>query len=139
MQTLFFREHNRLAKRIKELRPQMDCDEIFTAAKLYNVAQWQKIVMYDWLPLVLGQTGWDNEIGPYTGPDASADPTLPNEFSNAAFRIGHTLLIDKFPQIDSRGNIHEILELRDMFEAFHLMNNERMNLMFRGLTRTFAK
>lgn len=54
---------------------------------------------------MIGPAAWSRFIGPYKGYDPSRDARIPNEFSNAAFRIGHPLLVPNFPQYYENGTI----------------------------------
>lgn len=64
------------------------------------VALIQKITYEDFLPILLGSDGYRKLIGSDKGYDPNIDPTIINEYSTAAFRVGHALLVGKFPLID---------------------------------------
>ena len=60
MHTLWLREHNRLAREIKSVRPHLEDEEIFQTARRILIAEMQNIVYEEYLPLVLGhQAMWD--------------------------------------------------------------------------------
>lgn len=54
LHTMFVREHNRLANLLLRLNPHYSDERIFQEARKINVAQFQKITYYDWLPLMIG-------------------------------------------------------------------------------------
>ena len=54
MHTLWLREHNRLAREIKSVRPHLGDEEIFQTARRILIAEMQNIVYEEFLPLVLG-------------------------------------------------------------------------------------
>ena len=88
---------------------------LFQAARHWVIGLLQKITFENWLPKLIGQSAWNRFIGEYSGYDASRDARIPNEFSNAAFRIGHTLLVPNYPQIKADGTYDEVLTLKGMF------------------------
>jgi len=99
MHTLFVREHNRLAKEIAEQDPGMGGDLIYQLARKIVGGQTQAITFNEFLPLLLGS----DALPPYVGYDSTVDPTITNEFSAAAYRVGHTLLSPDLLIVDSEG------------------------------------
>jgi len=90
---LFFREHNRLAREIKASKPHWTDEMIFQRARKINIAQYQSIVLYEYLPsLLLDEYA---RVGAYRGYDHEEDPTLSQLFA-FAFRFGHTTVPDTF-------------------------------------------
>ena len=55
MHTLFVREHNRLAKKIKRNKPHLSGDEIYLRARRIVAAQMQVITYNEFLPVLLGK------------------------------------------------------------------------------------
>ncbi len=88
MHTLFAREHNRLAEEYQRANPQWTDNQIFEAARNKNIAQMQSITYNEYLPALLGK----DAISEYKGYNPSADATLSNEFSTAAYRFGHSMI-----------------------------------------------
>ncbi|MCG8601832.1 MAG: hypothetical protein MI807_16950 [Verrucomicrobiales bacterium] len=93
--TIFMREHNRVAEIIaRQEFPHSDLtnsavdNEIYLRARAVVGATLQKIAYYEWLPTLLGF----DALPPYRGYDPGVDPQISNEFSSAAFRLGHTML-----------------------------------------------
>lgn len=99
MHTLFVREHNRLAAQLQEDFPGRTADEIFEATRRLVVAQIQIITFEEWLPTLVG-TG---AIPPYSGYKPEINPTIYNEFSAAAFRLGHSMLNEQLLRLDASG------------------------------------
>jgi hypothetical protein len=89
LQTLFVREHNRIAKQISTANPQMNDEEIYQRARMWVIAEIQVITYKEWLPTLTGSA-----MTPYRGYDNHANPAISNEFSTAGFRIGHSMLGD---------------------------------------------
>jgi hypothetical protein len=99
MHTLFVREHNRLARLLAEENPEASGETIFQAARRLVIAQIQVITYREFLPALLGE----NAIPTYQGYDASINPTIYNEFSAAAFRLGHSMVSDQILRIGDDG------------------------------------
>lgn len=100
MHTLFVREHNRIAEILMDNNPDADPDDVFETARRLLIGKIQYITYNEWLPALIG----DNAIPAYTGYDDSINPTIYNEFSVAAFRLGHTLLNENIQRLDADGN-----------------------------------
>jgi len=109
--TLFVREHNRRATVEKELHPGWNDERLYQAARKYVIGVLQNIVYYEWLPTM------GVEITPYTGYKSEVKPRISNEFSSAAFRLGHTLLNGNIIRMDNSGNELSSgnIQLRDAF------------------------
>ena len=99
LHTLFLREHNRLAEEISKKYPAMTGDEIYEIARKIVGAQMQVITYHEFLPKLLGP----GAIEPYDGYDPDINPSIANEFSTAALRVGHTMLPSHLLRVDNRG------------------------------------
>ena len=128
MQTLFVREHNRLADDIAYENPGLSGDEIYEVARKIVGAQMQVITFNEFLSLLLGPQA----IGPYSGYNSGVDPTIGNEFSTAAFRFGHTMLPPNLLRIDTLGNKDEVL-FREAFFNPSLLVDKGISEFLRGL------
>ena len=100
LQTLFMREHNRIADQIHAGHPQLDDETIYQLARRYVGAELQVITYNEFLPALLGP----NALPPYAGYDATANAGIVNEFSTAAFRFGHSGVNNTVPRLDNDGN-----------------------------------
>lgn len=100
MHTLFVREHNRMAQNIMDDNPGADPDDVFETARRLLVGKIQYITYNEWLPALIGS----GAIPAYTGYDDSLNPTIFNEFSVAAFRLGHTMLNEQLLRLGADGN-----------------------------------
>lgn len=87
IQGLFLREHNRIAREAAAANPTWTDNQLFEYARKINIAQYQAIVLYEFLPSVLG--GDYHKVGPYTGYKVHVNPTASQLFA-FAFRFGHT-------------------------------------------------
>ncbi|XP_055843277.1 peroxidasin [Episyrphus balteatus] len=91
MHTIWMREHNRIALKLKEINPHWDGDTLYQEARKIVGAQMQHITFNQWLPIVVGPSGME-KLGEYKGYNPSINPSIANEFATAAFRFGHTLI-----------------------------------------------
>ena len=128
MHTLFVREHNYWADRLRaeaerdsgfeqgdlrtrdgrarvrqgELsarRGRMSGEQIYQRARAIVSAEIQVITYREFLPLLLGPSGME----PYQGYRDSVQPDIRNEFATAAYRFGHSMLSPTLLRIDAEG------------------------------------
>jgi hypothetical protein len=88
LQTLFVRNHNRIAAALQQEHPGWSDEQLYQEARKINIAEYQQIVYREWIPAVLGS----NALRAYSGYDPNVNPSIANEFSTVAFRFGHSLL-----------------------------------------------
>uniref|UniRef100_A0A183C0G6 Peroxidasin n=1 Tax=Globodera pallida TaxID=36090 RepID=A0A183C0G6_GLOPA len=100
MHTIWLREHNRIATKLLELNPDWDGERIYHEARKIVGAMLQHITYKEWLPLVLGQDGFNFLIGPYKQYNPKMNPSVSNAFASAAFRFGHTLINPQLERLD---------------------------------------
>ncbi len=133
MHTLFVREHNRLAALLQRKRRNASPEEIFQTARRLVVAEIQIISYNEFLPALLGP----DAIDAYRRYDASLDATIFNEFSVAAYRLGHSMLSNEILRLDPNGApiADGSVALRDAFftGALHLQNGDDLDPILRGL------
>ncbi len=112
MHTLFMREHNRLADQLAGQHPDWSDEQLYQQARRLVIGEIQAITYHELLPALLGQ----NALAPYRGYDPQVNPGIANEFSTAAFRLGHSMLGN---DIEFLGNdaqdVHEDVALREAF------------------------
>lgn len=88
LQTLFMREHNRQARILAQQHPRWNDDPLYQGARQIVIAEIQSITFNQFLPALLG----DGAITTYGGYDPTVNPGITPEFSEAAFRVGHSQL-----------------------------------------------
>jgi peroxidase len=112
LQTLFVREHNRVAAKLAEKNPTWTDEELYQAARNIVIGEVQVITYKEWLPALLGT----NAIKPYQGYNANVNPSIANEFATAAFRLGHSMLGDDIEFLGNNGEaIREEVSLAEAF------------------------
>ena len=109
MHTLWVRQHNYLAKKLKNVNKRWQGERIFQEARKINGALWQHIVYNEWLPKLYDIPEYSKFVGnkkkfKRTKYDSSKDPSIINSFASAAFRFGHSLVPNQFSQMKSDFN-----------------------------------
>lgn len=144
IQTLFLREHNRLAGELSRFNPSWNDERLFNEARKILIAEYHNIIYNEYLPQVVG---WNtaaqfgilpNTNGQYTSDyDTNVDPSVSNEFATAAFRFGHTLVRSTMGRFDRNNLIQSnTLNLSDtMFKAGEAYNQQAGGIesIFRSL------
>ena len=143
--TMFLREHNRLAEGLSQ---RADLHQLVTAAGLdANVAsdvdeyvyqmsrkavgaEIQAITYNEFLPMLVGH----DVLPTYQGYDANVNATLSNEFANAAYRVGHTLLSPEIQLADLAGNSLGSVALRDAFFDPSFTQANGVDSLLKGLS-----
>ncbi len=97
---LFMREHNRWVGVLKAQHPTWTGDQLYNMAKAITTAEYQNIVYTEYLPVLIGPI-----LGPYRGYNSSVNAQVTQEFSTAAFRVGHSQVSDTQAGIDNKGNV----------------------------------
>ena len=122
MHTLFMREHNWQARRIRNANRNLSGEEIYQRAREIVAAEIQVITYYEYLPTLLGPRA----LSRYRGYDDTIDASIANEFSNAIFRYGHSALSPTLKRIDADGETIEEgdVELRNGFFAPQRITDE---------------
>lgn len=98
LHTVFVAEHNRITLELTDLNPHWSDEKLYQETRRIIGAIFQHITYREFLPLVLGREVcrlFDLELqssGYYDGYDASANPTIANAFSAAAYRFGHSIV-----------------------------------------------
>ncbi|XP_069470953.1 myeloperoxidase-like [Ambystoma mexicanum] len=87
--TLFVREHNRVARQLRQLNPRWTGETLYQEARKVVGGMLQKITYKDYMPLLLGPQALARIIPRYRGYNESVDPRVANVFS-LAYRFAHT-------------------------------------------------
>ena len=133
--TLFVREHNRLAEEIAAADPTLSDEEIYQAARKIVGAEIQAITYNEFLPLLLGE----GALAAYSGYDNTVNASLSNEFSTAAFRVGHTLLSPELQRLNNDGTSPGSIALKDAFFTTTPLLDEGIDSLLFGLASQEAQ
>ncbi|XP_023816783.1 eosinophil peroxidase [Oryzias latipes] len=116
--TLFVREHNRLARGLKNLNPHWDSETLYQEARKIMGAYTQKIVFKDYLPHIVGDDAMRNQLGRYPGYNPDIDPSIANVFATAAYRFAHLAIQPALSRLDADYREHPQFPSVPLYEAF---------------------
>ena len=142
MHVLFVREHNRVARALKEFNPRWRDEKLYQEAKRIVNAQWQHIIYNEWLPIFLGSRFLKTfGLQPLTRGFSQTyrddfDPRVTTEFAGAAFRVGHTFIVDVIRTISAiTSQARQVLDLQDTFSDGDLIRRPNLvDEIIKGLT-----
>jgi peroxidase len=132
---LFMREHNYQARELKRRHPDWNGDQLYEMARAITTAEYQNIVYNEFLPVLIGPA-----LGPYLGYDPRVNAQVTQEFTTAAFRVGHTQVSETQSGRDNDGNI---TYTQSLAQAFFNTPEETMhngvNALMRNVTAEFSQ
>ncbi|KAG5329266.1 PXDN protein, partial [Acromyrmex charruanus] len=142
MHTLWLREHNRIARTLREMNPHWNGEKLYQEARRIVGAEMQHITYRHWLPRIFGSAVEDSMLGPYRGYDPNVDASISNVFATAALRFGHSLIQPRLERLNA--SFQPIpqgpLNLRDAFFApWRLVEEGGVDPLIRGMYATAAK
>ena len=132
---LFMREHNYWVAELKRQHPYWTGNQFYEMAKAITTAEYQNIIYTEYLPLLIGPV-----LGPYLGYDARVNAQVSQEFTAAAFRVGHTQISETQSGRDNDGNI---TYTQSLAQAFFNTPEETLrngvNALMRNVTAEFSQ
>ncbi|KAK1124010.1 hypothetical protein K0M31_007038 [Melipona bicolor] len=141
MHTIWLREHNRIARSLRDMNPQWDGEKLYQEARKIVGAEMQHITYQHWIPHVFGSTA-EELLGSYRGYEPNLDASISNVFATAALRFGHTLIQPQLQRLnESFQSIPQgPLKLRDaFFSPWRLVEEGGVDPLMRGMFATAAK
>lgn len=136
MQTLFMREHNRVATQLLKDNPTWKDEQLYQEARRIVGAEMQAITYNEFLPALLGP----NALPAYRGYNSRVNPGISNEFATAAFRLGHSMLGSDVEFLDNQGNeTRDPIELRDAFFNPEIIKQEGIDEVLKYLASDRAQ
>ncbi|XP_076351302.1 chorion peroxidase-like isoform X2 [Tachypleus tridentatus] len=143
MHTIWLRQHNALARQLRQLNPSWDDERLYQEARRIVVAQLQMITYNEFLLVVLGPLYHRLfRLNPrrftYTRYNPNYNPTLMNAFATAAYRFGHSLIQNRFNQVNSKGTTNEMVLENNFFFPFGLYEGE-LDSTLKGLMTQHAQ
>jgi peroxidase len=96
---LFMREHNFWVRTLRGQEPGWTGTQLYNMARAITTAEYQNIVYTEYLPALIGPL-----LGAYQGYNSAVNAQVTQEFSTAAFRVGHSQVSDTQEGLDNNGN-----------------------------------
>jgi peroxidase len=109
--TLFVNEHNYWVGVLKAQHPTWTGDQLYDMAKAITTAEYQNVIYTEYLPTVLGSAATPT----FTGYNPTINPQVTEQFSDGAFRFGHSEVSGNQEGIDNNGNVLFTQTLADSF------------------------
>ncbi|CAG9809438.1 unnamed protein product [Chironomus riparius] len=145
----YIREHNRLADILSQLNPNWTDEKVFQEARRINIAQYQYVVYYEWLPLFLGEENmykakmlYYKDGSEYVNDyDASVDPAVYNDHSSTAFRYYHSSIEGHLKLMSESRETTETLRISNVFLRPRILEkDDNYDSFGRGMaTQSFQK
>lgn len=131
IQTVFLREHNKVARELKNINPHWNDETLYQVARRIVTAEYQNIVYAEYLPSTVGpQLSALYKLptlkyGYFTGYKSKLYPQIINEFTTAAFRFGHAIIPETSFLADHDFKMHRNYGHRPL--DYFLFNDELYN------------
>lgn len=137
MHTLFMREHNYWAQKIRQDNPDFSGEEIYQEARKIVGAEIQWITFNEFLPIILGP----DSIPPYNGYNDTINPSISNEFATASYRFGHSMVSPQLLRLNKENNpiAQGPLPLREAFFNSTNVISIGIEPLMRGLAQQIAQ
>jgi peroxidase len=133
---LFMREHNFWIGILKSQHPNWRGDQLYNMAKAINTAEYQNIVYKEFLPVLIGPTA----LGSYRGYNPNVNAQATQEFSTAAFRVGHSQISGTQEGIDNTGAVVFDENLQEAFGNSPMRDiTNGINPLLRNLGTDFSQ
>ncbi|XP_064094186.1 peroxidasin homolog pxn-2-like isoform X2 [Macrobrachium nipponense] len=139
MQTVWAREHNRIATVLKQFHGDWDDERLFQETRRIVVAELQHVTYNEFLPAVLGNVLMETlQLKPqssdqYTSDyDETLDASIANSFATAAYRYGHSQISDFIQRINSDGVVDTEHTSSLFFNPFTMYEEEAVEELGRG-------
>uniref|UniRef100_A0A8C3NJW9 NAD(P)H oxidase (H2O2-forming) n=1 Tax=Geospiza parvula TaxID=87175 RepID=A0A8C3NJW9_GEOPR len=114
----WFRYHNHVAAALAQLHPAWSDEDLFQHARKRVIATFQSIVLYEWLPTLLG-----TRVPEYPGYQQHLDPSLSPEFVAAARQFLATMVPPGVYKRDTRCRFQNVSASGASFPAVRLCNS----------------
>ena len=130
LQTLWVREHNRIADELTRANPALNDEQIYQKARTKVMGLLQHITYDEFLPALLG----DNAISNYKGYDENTNPGILNEFAAAAYRFGHSMISETLATREQDGSASTggDIPLKDAFFNIQFLQQSGIDTVLRG-------
>jgi peroxidase len=127
LNTLFVREHNRLATGFAASNPALSDEELYQKARKFVAAQIQAITYNEYLPALLGP----DRVRSSEAYDPSVNATISEIFSVVGFRFGHSMLPPYFVLLYDDGEVRQVPQRVSFFNP-DIIKRDGIDPIFRG-------
>ncbi|NXT78254.1 DUOX2 oxidase, partial [Zapornia atra] len=114
----WFRYHNHLAMKLAQEHPTWSDEDLFQHARKWVIATYQSIVLYEWLPTLLG-----SRVPEYKGYQQHLDPSISPEFLAAAEQFLATMVPPGVYKRDSQCQFQDVPSQGGSFPAVRVCNS----------------
>lgn len=132
--TIWHREHDYQVDRLRDAHPNWTEEQLFNTAKVIVEAEYQHTVFDEFAVELAGGLPQVGKQGHDTY-NANVDPSISEEFANAVYRVGHSMVNETIPYTDAQGDVHEI-SLVDAFLNPRVMGNIGVDALIEGSIKT---
>ncbi|OWA54285.1 putative Peroxidasin-like protein [Hypsibius exemplaris] len=148
MHTIFVRHHNNIVIELRRMPENLrwDGEKLYQEARAIIASQLQHIVFNEYLPVLLGKTEVQKrglkplQSGRFQGYDVSVDASLTNEFSTAAFCVGHSMVQSKLPRLNEKFDAIDQISLHTTFlKASQFYKEGIVDELVRGMAQQAGK
>lgn len=141
MHTIWMREHNRIAIELAKINPCWGDEKLYHESRKIVGAMMQVITYTEFLPILFGEY-YLEYVPKYYGYNPFIDATIPNEFSTAAYRFGHSLVRPFLLRLDE--NYLPVKEgplplVKAFFNPIEYFNSNGTDPILRGLVTAQAR
>ncbi|KAJ8401987.1 hypothetical protein AAFF_G00372220 [Aldrovandia affinis] len=137
LHTMFLREHNRLARALRQLNPHWSDETLYQEARKIMGGFLQVIIFRDYLEAIVGPNAFSRHLSNYPGYDENIDPSISNVFSTAAFRFAHLAIQPFMFRLDENYNEHpqfpNVMLHKAFFTPWRLVFEGGIDPLIRGL------
>nr|XP_054749160.1 lactoperoxidase-like [Lytechinus pictus] len=133
LHTIFMRYHNQIAEQLSKMNSHWDGEQVFLETRKIVTSILQHITYNEYLPVTLGADLMKEHrltVGsgnPYRGYRSGLDPSMPNIFATAAFRMGHSQISSNMTRVNVHyKEVYDPIQLRLAFfngSAIHDVQN----------------
>ncbi|KAJ8347041.1 hypothetical protein SKAU_G00284420 [Synaphobranchus kaupii] len=143
LHTLFLREHNRLARALRQLNPHWSSETLYQEARKIMGGYHQVIIFRDYLKAIVGPNAFFRFLLNYPGYDENVDPSISNVFATAAYRFAHLAIQPFMFRLDENYNEHpefpSVMLHKAFFSPWRLVFEGGIDPLIRGLVGRPAK
>ena len=145
MHTLWLRQHNRMARKLADINPHWNDEQLFQETRRIIGAQIQHITYQEYLPTILGKEVMDKyglspqQTGYFTGYDINTNAGTANSIATSVMRFITSLMPPDFAYYDQVGKKILTKDISESFyKPFEMYDPDVFDQLLRGLIKSHA-